>query len=664
MSCMIRFAVLLTFLPAGLLAQQEASLVEKLQPLLEAHQGDVGFLAKNLKTGEQFQHNADTVMPTASLCKLGTMVATYRRAEAKVVDLNRMITLKKADMVPGSGILTQHFSPGASISLRDAIRLMIVYSDNTATNLVADAIGMKTTSDEMTALGLPETKIHSKVFRRDTSVFPQRSRKYGLGSTTARETVQLLEQIHNNQCASAESCKAMLEHLGSCDDDTKVAAGLPTGTRYANKTGAVSETRCDAGIIFGPTGPVAICVLTHNNKDQSWTNSNSAHQLCADLGRTVFDHFNPPHKRGTGTSNGPLQMGAFGVLVEMLQRTLNARLEPSPELSVDGDFGPATETAVKRFQKSKQLASTGIVDRTTWQSLGTLIAEEPKPEPETINSEQLETRPADTLDGTPFVTCKGFAITDASSGQLLFGSQPNTIREPASTTKIMTAWLILKLAAEKPDIMNEVMTFSERADLVRGSTSGLKAGEKIVVREAIYGLMLPSGNDMSVALAEHFGRRLIPATEDSDPLDLFVDAMNGEAKRLGIKNTVFRNPHGWPDNEHVTTPFDLTILARAAFGNTQFKQYVRTRQRGVKVEGPGGYKRNVVWTNTNRLLGIEGYDGVKTGTTTNAGACLVSTSERGGRRLIITILGSTSGDSRYVDTRNLYRWAWKQLGVK
>ncbi len=662
MFCLIRTTAVLTLLPACLLAQKQSSLAARLRPLIEAHQGEVGFCVKNLRTGEQFQHNADTVMPTASLCKLGAMVATYRRAEAGAIDLNRMITLKKEDMVPGSGILTQHFSPGASISLRDAVRLMTVYSDNTATNLVADAIGMKTTSDEMTALGFPETKIHSKVFRRDTSAFMERSKKYGLGSTTARETVRLLEQIHNNKCANEESCKAILEHLRNCDDDTKVAAGLPPGTKYANKTGAISETRCDAGIIYGPTGPIAICVLTTNNKDQSWANSNAAHRLCADLGRAVFNHFNPPHKRGTGPTSGPLRMGAFGELVEMLQRTLNERLDPSPELSVDGDFGPATETAVKRFQESKQFAPSGIVDRNTWQALGTLISEEAKPEPEIVNSEKLETKPADTIDGAPFVTCKGYAITDATTGELLFGDNPNTQREPASTTKIMTAWLVLKLAAEKPDIMNEVMTFSKRADLVRGSTSALRAGEKVVIREAIYGLMLPSGNDMSVALAEHFGRRLTPGTEDADPLGLFVSAMNAEAKRLGMENTVYKNPHGWPDSEHVTTPFDLTILARAAFSNDQFRQYVRTRQRGVKVEGPGGYKRNVVWTNTNRLLGIEGYDGVKTGTTSNAGACLVSTARRGERRLIITVLGSSSSDARYVDTRNLYRWAWNQPG--
>ena len=85
-----------------------------------------------------------------------------------------------------------------------------------------------------------------------------------------------------------------------------------------------------------------------------------------------------------------------------------------------------------------------------------------------------------------------------------------------------------------------------------------------------------------------------------------------------------------------------------------------TRQHGAKLQGPGGYERNVLWKNTNRLLAIEGYEGIKTGTTSAAGACLVSLGERDGRRLIIVVLGSASSDARYVDTRNLFRWAWSQ----
>ena len=94
--------------------------------------------------------------------------------------------------------------------------------------------------------------------------------------------------------------------------------------------------------------------------------------------------------------------------------------------------------------------------------------------------------------------------------------------------------------------------------------------------------------------------------------------------------------------------------------NPLFQQYVNTRQHGSKVTGQGGYERNIVWKNTNQLLGIEGYSGVKTGTTTAAGACLVAWGNREGQELIVVVLGSTSGDARYTDARNLFRWAWSQ----
>ncbi len=130
-------------------------------------------------------------MPTASLIKFPVMIAAYEAVDKGKLSLDDMIELKKDDQVPGSGILTSHFSPGTKISLRDAIHLMIVYSDNTATNLVLDKLGLPATNECMERLGCPETQINSKVFRRDTSIAPERSKKFGLGSTTARDMVKL-----------------------------------------------------------------------------------------------------------------------------------------------------------------------------------------------------------------------------------------------------------------------------------------------------------------------------------------------------------------------------------------------------------------------------------------------------------------------------------------
>jgi D-alanyl-D-alanine carboxypeptidase (penicillin-binding protein 5/6) len=243
----------------------------------------------------------------------------------------------------------------------------------------------------------------------------------------------------------------------------------------------------------------------------------------------------------------------------------------------------------------------------------------------------------------------------------------------ASTTKMMTAWLVLKLAETDPEILDETLTFSSRAAGTRGSTAALRAGESLAVREALYGLMLPSGNDMSVALAEHFGHRLgiaPPAdTEQAsesdrasgDPVERFVEAMNREAEALGMKQTSFSNPHGLTSQGHHASALDLVRLARTAWANQRFREYVGTRRRAATVAGASGYRRNVVWENTNQLLKIEGFDGIKTGTTDAAGACLVSTGQRNGRRLLVVVLGSAASAARYTDTRNLYRWAWSQL---
>jgi beta-lactamase class A len=284
-------AALVVLVTDSLMAEEE--LAARLRPLIDAHKGDVAIAVKHLKTGETFRHRADEPMPTASLIKFPVMIETYQQAHDGQLQLTEPLTLRNADKVPGSGILTTHFSEGASFPLVDAVRLMIAFSDNTATNLVVDKIGLPATAARMEALGCPNTKLHSKVFRRETSVFPQRSEQFGLGSTTAGEMVRLLEMLHDGQLVSEEASKAMLEHLKKCDDKDKFPRFLPAGTVIAHKTGSVSDARTDAGIIFSASGPIVLCVLTAKNEDKSWTPDNAGNRLCATVAREVFTHFNP-----------------------------------------------------------------------------------------------------------------------------------------------------------------------------------------------------------------------------------------------------------------------------------------------------------------------------------------------------------------------------------
>ena len=676
-----RFAVLLilsvTLALASSAIAHAQSLADRLAPLIQSHEGKVAVAVKHLKSGESFAHEADTPMPTASLIKLPVMVEAYRQAAEDKLNLDEPVVLKAEDKVPGSGILTTHFSPGASLSLRDAVRLMIAYSDNTATNLVLAKIGLPATADTMEKLGLANTKVHSFVFQQGTSIFPDRSKEFGLGSTTAGEMIRLLDDLYAKKLVTPAACDEILAHLRTCEDK-RIPKLLPAGTKVAHKTGSVSAVRTAAGIIEANSGPIALCVLTRDNKDQRWTDDNAAEVLTSKIALAVFEHFEGPvsaDRRGAAASralagvansdapmDGVLRPGSSGEIVQSMQRTLNTRLSPSPDLSIDGDFGPATKAAVEAFQRSKGLAASGEVGPETFAALGALVEAEAVPDPATINSVSLPRQPRESLDGPPLVTCKAWAIGDAKTGALVAGSGETDKLDIASTTKMMTAYIVCQLAKDDSKVLEEIVTFSAAADKTVGSTAGLREGEKVSVGELLYGLMLPSGNDAATALAEHFGPRLGRESGggDRESGTHFIAAMSHEAEKLGLAETHYANPHGLTAADHKSSARDQLKLAHAALQLPLFRQLISTRQHGTKVTGPGGYERNVLWKNTNRLLAIEGYIGVKTGTTGAAGACLVACGERDGRELIVVILGSTASDARYTDARNLFRWAWSR----
>ncbi|TVQ03929.1 MAG: hypothetical protein EA381_00790 [Planctomycetaceae bacterium] len=707
-----------------------------LRPLIAAHAGDVGVAIKHLGTGASFSHRADEPMPTASLIKLPVLVAAYQQIAIGELSRDQMIELRAEDKVPGSGILTANFSPGLRMPFRDALRLMIAYSDNTATNLVLDTIGLERTSAAMERMGYVNTRLNSKVYRRDTSIDPQRSERFGLGSTTAAETLDLLEQIDRGLIVDREVSNEILEHLYACDDRDKLARLLPPGVRIAHKSGYVSKARCDAGLIDGPVGRIAIVVLTENNGDTRFSQQNEASLLIAELAAQTHRSFYPQAWGSDSPAEDKgLGIGSVGPSVESLQRTLNQRLTPSPELAVDGDFGPATEAALMDFQRSVELPATGKLDKATAERLGADVATPPlaavagtAASPTEADSERPE---ADTKerevedDGPPAVSCRAWAIGDAATGEVLFGDDFDRPLDNASTTKMMTAYLVAQIVRKDPAALDEMLTFSERADRTIGSTAAVEAGEQVLVRDLLYGLLLPSGNDASVALAEHFGERVeigdqaksgeaeeapepvetgdIPADGQQggenveqrkageqvgeaalDPVlanasaayDRFILGMNHAAQTLGMTNSRFRNPHGLTAPGHMVSAGDLVKLAHHVLDDPVLAPVFATRRHRGKIVRPDGTHREAIWTNTNRLLRIEGYDGLKTGTTNAAGACLVASGTRnvggggngaGGngegeqRRLIVVVLGSSGSDARYADARNLFRWGWRQL---
>lgn len=274
------------------LQRAQPTLANRLGPLISAHKGRVAVAVKHLDTGETFFHDEDEEMPTASLIKFMIMLEVYLQVSEGRVGLDDKITLRKADMVPGSGILSYHFSDGATFPLRDAVRLMIVFSDNTATNLVLDKIGLDSTNKRLDSWGMTKTRLNAKVFLGGKdSLDPVRTKKFGLGSTTARETILLLEKVHQGKVVSPEVCKVMLGHMKKCDDKLKLKRFLPEGIELAHKSGTVEAARTDAGILYLPSGPVAICVLTAKNEDRSWKDDNAGNVVIGRIAQRVVEHY-------------------------------------------------------------------------------------------------------------------------------------------------------------------------------------------------------------------------------------------------------------------------------------------------------------------------------------------------------------------------------------
>ena len=218
---------------------------------------------------------------------------------------------------------------------------------------------------------------------------------------------------------------------------------------------------------------------------------------------------------------------------------------------------------------------------------------------------------------------QGAIVTEAHTGRVLYERGADKKLPMASTTKIMTALLTAESGR-----LAETVTVPARAVGVEGSSLYLKQGEHLTVEELLYGLMLCSGNDAAVALADYLG----PGVE------AFVEKMNARAAELGAKNTHFVNPHGLHDPDHYTTARDLALIASAGMKNEVFARVVGTKKKTIPCEGRE-YPRFL--RNKNRILTqYEGGNGVKTGFTKAAGRCLVSAAAREDMQLVCVVLNA------------------------
>nr|WP_312984219.1 D-alanyl-D-alanine carboxypeptidase family protein [Clostridioides sp.] len=274
---------------------------------------------------------------------------------------------------------------------------------------------------------------------------------------------------------------------------------------------------------------------------------------------------------------------------------------------------------------------------------------------ETVNpikgdTENKTTQEATNKDSLP-LQAKYAVLLDYETGKTLYSKNGNQKLYPASTTKMWTAYNVLKNVSD----LNEIIKI-EDLPTIEGSSMYLKDGESFTVKQLLDALLVHSSNDAAFVLARYVGK---------GDVNKFVEMMNTEAKAIGAVDTHFTNPHGLPDPNHYTTAHDMAVMARKAMSNTVFREIVKTTY--IKYDATEAYPFERHFSNTNQLLTSSGkmsykgkevnikydiVDGIKTGFTDAAGKCLLSSAVKDDRRVIAAVFNSTN-DGIYLDSREL-----------
>ena len=246
------------------------------------------------------------------------------------------------------------------------------------------------------------------------------------------------------------------------------------------------------------------------------------------------------------------------------------------------------------------------------------------------------------IPAPPQLGVKGYILIDHATGDIVAESNPDEILEPASLTKLMTAYTVFKALADELISLDDLVRVSERAWGTEGSRTFIEIDTPVSVEDLLQGMIVQSGNDASVALAEH-----VAGTEE-----VFADLMNFYADQLGMENSSFRNSTGLPDPDHYMTARDAATIARAII--TEFPEYYMWySQREFTYNDIEQFNRNTL------LWRDESVDGLKTGYTEAAGYCLVTSAERSGMRLVSVVMGSHSAEARANDSHALLNYGFR-----
>src|ERR1700733_10780917 len=274
-------------------AQAAAPLGAQIQAIAAQHHGDIVLFAEDLKTHQTVAISPDTAVQTASVIKLAILYEALEQVRGGKAHFDDRITLTAADQVPGSGVL-QLFDAPLSLTLKDALTMMIVMSDNSATNMAIDRLGLENIDRRIVRLGLKDPDLYKKVFTPAPAgtVMPADQKRFGLGKTTAREMAMLMAKIGRCELAEPGSAAhpAVLPNLDTAVSGQYTGA---TSDSIANTTGALDAVRNDVAAISTKNGMVIISVFTLNNKDHSWGAEQEGELTIAKLARAIIQSWSP-----------------------------------------------------------------------------------------------------------------------------------------------------------------------------------------------------------------------------------------------------------------------------------------------------------------------------------------------------------------------------------
>jgi beta-lactamase class A len=290
----------------GKIAADE-KLGQQLAALAGAHHGHVAVFAKQWSTGREVAMNPDQPVQTASVIKLTILFEAMEEIRTGKAQWDEKITLAKGDGVSGSGVLS-FFDAPLTLSLKDVLTMMVIVSDNTATNLAIDRLGVDAVNARIAWMGLKDTHLYKKIGKPASGPMPADQPKFGLGKTTAREMALVMERIGRcqlggpgeaPQSGDAAICQVALTMLrNQFYRDTiprylETLDSSETGSGIASKTGSLNAVRNDVAIVGGKAGAIVISVFTYDNQDKSWTADNEGELTIGKMAKAIVDAWSP-----------------------------------------------------------------------------------------------------------------------------------------------------------------------------------------------------------------------------------------------------------------------------------------------------------------------------------------------------------------------------------